>query len=145
MMVSAIERKFRAKISTQSRENIAVLQGIIYLANCFYVLPLSANHLAEFQDMSQLMKKLTEVTDKVKRLGIRVTELNSENEALKTQLADTLQQLEQKKHQLSELGEKQKLIMLARSLPTDESRKDVKLKINDMVREIDKCISLLNS
>lgn len=95
--------------------------------------------------MSQLMKKLAEVTDNVKRLGTRVTELSSENEALKTQLADTLQQLEQNKHQLSELGEKQKLIMLARSLPTDESRKDVKLKINDMVREIDKCISLLNS
>ncbi len=95
--------------------------------------------------MSQLMEKLAEVSDNIQRLGNRTTELTSENEALKTQLADALQQLEHKNRQLTELGEKQKLLMLARSLPTDESRKDVKLKINDMVREIDKCIALLNS
>lgn len=95
--------------------------------------------------MSQLMEKLAEVSDNVQRLGSRVTELSSENEALKTQLADVLQQLEQKKSQVTDLSEKQKLLMLARSLPSDESRKDVKLKINDMVREIDKCIALLNS
>ncbi len=95
--------------------------------------------------MSQLMEKLAEVSDNIQRLGSRVTELSSENEALKAQLADVLQQLEQKKSQVTDLSEKQKLLMLARSLPSDESRKDVKLKINDMVREIDKCIALLNS
>lgn len=91
------------------------------------------------------MEKLSEVSDNVNRLGNRVTELTSENEALKTQLADALHQLEQKNRQLTDLSEKQKLLMLAKSLPSDESRKDVKLKINDMVREIDKCIALLNS
>lgn len=78
-------------------------------------------------------------------MGNRLSALAEENEQLKTQLADALQQLSQKESQINELGEKQKLMMLAKSLPSDESRKDVKLKINDMVREIDKCIALLNS
>lgn len=95
--------------------------------------------------MSQLMEKLAQVSDQIESLGSRLTELTSENEQLKTQLADALHQLNHKERRLTELGEKQKLIMLARSLPSDESRKDVKLKINDMVREIDKCIALLNS
>jgi len=95
--------------------------------------------------MSQLMEKLAEVTRQIELMGDRLTELTSENEELKTQLASSLQQLKHKESQLDELGEKQKLIMLAKSLPSDEGRKDVKLKINDMVREIDKCIALLNS
>lgn len=95
--------------------------------------------------MSQLIEKLSEVTTLVKQLGGRVNELTSENEQLKTQLADALQKLKQQEDQISDLSEKQKLITLAKSLPSDESRKDVKLKINDMVREIDKCIALLNS
>lgn len=95
--------------------------------------------------MSQLIEKLSEVSSLVKQLGSRVNELNSENEQLKTQLADALQKLKQQEVQITDLSEKQKLITLAKSLPSDDSRKDVKLKINDMVREIDKCIALLNS
>ncbi len=95
--------------------------------------------------MSQLMDKLTVISDQVESLGGRLTELIGENEALKTQLADALHQVEQRNREISDLSERQKLLMLAKSLPSDESRKDVKLKINEMVREIDKCIALLNS
>lgn len=95
--------------------------------------------------MSNLMEKLSVFNAQVEQLGNRLSALAEENEQLKTQLADALQQLSQKESQINELGEKQKLMMLAKSLPSDESRKDVKLKINDMVREIDKCIALLNS
>lgn len=95
--------------------------------------------------MSHLMEQLSEIYAQIKTLGDQVDGLKQENEQLKTQLADSLQQLHQKGSQITDLEEKQKLITLAKSLPEGESRKDVKLKINDMVREIDKCIALLNS
>lgn len=91
------------------------------------------------------MEHLSEIYAQVKTLGDQVAELKQENRQLETQLADALQQLSQKGSQITDLEEKQKLITLAKSLPEGESRKDVKLKINDMVREIDKCIALLNS
>lgn len=95
--------------------------------------------------MSHMMEQLSKIYTQIKNLGGQVTELKQENEHLKTQLADALQQMHRKDGQINDLEEKQKLITLAKSLPEGESRKDVKLKINDMVREIDKCISLLNS
>lgn len=95
--------------------------------------------------MSHMMEQLSKIYTQIKNLGGQVTELKQENEHLKTQLADALQQMHRKDGQINDLEEKQKLITLAKSLPEGESRKDVKLKINDMVREIDKCISLLKS
>ena len=49
------------------------------------------------------------------------------------------------KTELSELEEKHRILKLAKSVGgTDEKTLDIKLKINDFVREIDKCIAILN-
>lgn len=95
--------------------------------------------------MDQLMDKLSEVSERIELLGNRLAAAEDENEQLKVQLAEAIRELKIKDQRVSELNEKQKIITLAGSLPSGESRKDVKLKINDMVREIDKCIALLNS
>lgn len=95
--------------------------------------------------MDQLMDKLSEVSKRIEQLGQRLTVAEEENEQLKVQLSESIHELKIKDQRISELSEKQKIITLAGSLPSGESRKDVKLKINDMVREIDKCIALLNS
>jgi hypothetical protein len=95
--------------------------------------------------MSQVLEQLSEVIVKVEKLGSRYAYVKQENELLLAQVSELKLQNRQKDERILELVEKQNLIKMARALPTDESRKDVKLKINDMVREIDKCISLLNS
>lgn len=95
--------------------------------------------------MSQVLEQLSDVIIKVEKLGSRYADVKQENELLLTQINELKLQNRQKDERILELVEKQNLIKMARALPTDESRKDVKLKINDMVREIDKCISLLNS
>jgi hypothetical protein len=95
--------------------------------------------------MSQVLEQLSEVIVKVEKLGSRYADVKQENELLLAQISELKLQNRQKDERILELVEKQNLIKMARALPTDESRKDVKLKINDMVREIDKCISLLNS
>lgn len=95
--------------------------------------------------MSELLDKLIEVEEKVKRLAGRLSDLQLENDQLRADLKRKNDVLLSKETEISNLKEHQKLLTLASSLPSTDQRKDVKLKINDMVREIDKCIALLNS
>lgn len=65
------------------------------------------------------------------------------------QLQDEVKQLHQKeignKKELDELRHKYDVLKMAKSLDGEtENKKDLKLKINEMVREIDRCIALLN-
>ena len=53
------------------------------------------------------------------------------------------EELTEKNQQISELNDKVKLLKIAGSVG-GESTKEVKLKINEMVREIDKCIAQIN-
>ncbi|MFZ9956211.1 MAG: hypothetical protein ACO3E1_08795 [Flavobacteriales bacterium] len=73
-----------------------------------------------------------------KKNGEDVKRLKEENEALR----DELKQSNKKK---LELEEKVKILSLAKSLSNDEiGKNELKLKINELVREIDKCIALTN-
>ena len=49
-------------------------------------------------------------------------------------------------NEINQLQEQVKLLKLAKQLEGDsvQDTKEVKLKINEMVREIDKCIALMN-
>jgi predicted RNase H-like nuclease (RuvC/YqgF family) len=73
-----------------------------------------------------------------KKNGDDVKRFKEENEALR----DELKQSTKKK---LELEEKVKILSLAKSLSNDEiGKNELKLKINELVREIDKCIALTN-
>ncbi len=53
--------------------------------------------------------------------------------------------IEMQKNMLSELKEENKLIKLAKNLsPSDSDDQDLKNKINELVKDIDRCIDLLN-
>ena len=54
--------------------------------------------------------------------------------------------LQRQKEELLELEEKNKVLKLAKSIAGMEGKNtEVKLKINELVREIEKCISLVNN
>jgi hypothetical protein len=58
------------------------------------------------------------------------------------QLREENQELNEKVRQLDE---KIKILKLAKTLENKEGNVEAKLKINELVREIDKCIGLLNT
>ena len=69
-----------------------------------------------------------------------------ENFQLNEKIINSENEVNHLKSKINELNEQIKLLKLASQIEGKEigSNKDVKLMINEMVREIDKCIALLN-
>lgn len=94
--------------------------------------------------MSDVDKLIIQINDKIKKLiDLRQTLIN-ENEDLKSKQQELLQQLDIKNKTIDELKNKNRNLSIADSIKQIEGNSDVKLKIDEMVREIDKCIELLN-
>jgi hypothetical protein len=68
-----------------------------------------------------------------------------ENQELKDQMTTQLHLIEKQKEDIKQLEEKHKILKLAKTLETTEGNVEAKKKINELVREIDKCIGLLNT
>ena len=83
----------------------------------------------KFQQLSEsnknLSKKAADLEEKVKRLEDKISISNTE---------------------INEIKEKYKVLKMTKTLEgsENENNKELKLKINEMVKEIDKCIALLN-
>lgn len=82
---------------------------------------------------------------KVRHLVFLYDKLKEENESLKQTLAEKDNEMSAMKQELSELESKYKNLKMARmfSVNIDEIR-DAKKELSDLVREVDKCIALLN-
>ena len=95
--------------------------------------------------MSALSPIVTRLYSKVKRLVFLHKKLQEDNMKLIKEREELLKIVQQDKNTILKLEEKNKVIKLAKSLSeTRESPGEIKLKINELVREIDKCIALLN-
>lgn len=83
--------------------------------------------------------------DKVKKLLSLYNDLKAENADLKSQTEKQKNIIKNKEAELDFLKNKYNKLKLAKSLlaSTGDSH-DAKIKINGIVREIDKCIALLN-
>ena len=83
------------------------------------------------------------VKKKAEKLIEKHTLLVEKNNKLSNEIEKVKLELTEKNQQVSELNDKIKLLKIAGSVG-GESTKEVKLKINEMVREIDKCIAQIN-
>ena len=92
------------------------------------------------KDLSLLVSNIKQKTEK---LVAKQLLLEKENKNLVVEIEEVKKELEDKSQQILELNEKIKLLKLAKNVD-GESTKEVKLKINEMVREIDKCIAQIN-
>ena len=95
------------------------------------------------------MSKIIEVTnlleDKLNILLETHTFLKEENEFLHQKLAELENQLTEKAQQLSEKEELYQLLKIAKTIEgSNESTRETKLKINALIREVDKCIVQLS-
>lgn len=80
-----------------------------------------------------------------------VNKLLKEREEMRGKLRKLNAEKEDLQHRTSELDERiaaleseKKTIRIAKSLTGSDDRVEAKLRINELVREIDKCIALLN-
>lgn len=80
------------------------------------------------------LNKLIQQHKKTESEKLELDKKNVENSEIIESQATTIKQLE----------EEQKKLKISRSLETNKGSLDARLKINELVREIDKCIGLLN-
>lgn len=93
-----------------------------------------ASFLSLYNDIEYKLKKGVLY---IQEHSAKMAVLNSENERLKNQVVD----LEKK---LKELEEKNTLLTITKTSLKKEDKTETKKRINDLVREIDNCIKLLN-
>ncbi|MEQ7799045.1 hypothetical protein ABDJ41_04450 [Pedobacter sp. ASV1-7] len=94
--------------------------------------------------MSSVADQLTSVLQKTARLIELCSALQEENELLKLENESVKVALDTSKTKNMDLEEKLRVLKLAKSIEgTSEKTLDIKQKINDFVREIDKCVVLL--
>ncbi len=94
--------------------------------------------------MSDVDKLVIQINDKIKKLINVKQALLIENDNLVKKQEELLQQVENKNKIIEELKNKNRNLSIADKVKQLEGNSDVKLKIDEMVREIDKCIELLN-
>jgi len=91
---------------------------------------------------------LEELKIKVGKLINLHLELGRENNNLKLYNHELKQKNEEQKLKISELEEKNKIIKLSQAIngngSADQNARDLKLKINEYIRELDKCLALLH-
>jgi predicted nucleic acid-binding Zn-ribbon protein len=91
-----------------------------------------------YEELIILNRKLDELLDRYNKIKAEVTDLKNGNEALKGMLYD-------RDEKIKELEIKYERIKLSGALlGGGENAFEAKKKITELVREIDKCVALLN-
>ncbi len=89
---------------------------------------------------------LIEIKSKTELLVSQKRNLTKSNTALKNEIARLKSITETNKAEIEEVKGKLKIVKMAKTLNSvNEKSTDSKYKINQLVKEIDKCISMLNS
>lgn len=96
--------------------------------------------------MESLEKYIGQLTDRVEQLVRDHGVLKRENELLRQKNVKLEQLVIDQKNALEELEEQNKVVKIAHAVMDDEEdRREQKKRLNHLVREIDKCIALLNN
>lgn len=96
--------------------------------------------------MENLNTYIGTLTGRVEKLVKSQTELRGENAELKQKNAELERLVSAQKNALTELEEQNKVVKIAKAVTDgEEDRKEQRKRLNDLVREIDKCIALLNN
>ncbi|MBL7110530.1 MAG: hypothetical protein ISS19_01135 [Bacteroidales bacterium] len=83
--------------------------------------------------------------DKVRKVVSMYQQQKEKNEKLNKENQELINKLKSAEQKLNELENQYKKLKLAKTMvASSQDARDAKLKVNRMVREIDKCIALLN-
>ncbi|OSY87720.1 hypothetical protein WH52_09830 [Tenacibaculum holothuriorum] len=96
--------------------------------------------------MSKTLEAIHLLEDRLQKLLVNYEFLKEENEVLLNSNAKLQYLLQEKQSELEAKEEEYKLLKIAKTIEgSNENTRETKLKINALIREIDKCITLLNS
>ena len=95
--------------------------------------------------MSEIAEIVESLEKKLFKLFEKTDDLEKNIQDLKKDLANATQNILKKSQEIDELNKKYEAIKISNSLlGSDENKRDTKLKINSLVREIDYCIAQLS-
>jgi len=94
--------------------------------------------------MASFLSLYNEVEHKIRAAVILLNEQKSENVKLKKLVDEQHNRLEELEKEVESLNEKNKILTITKTVLYKEDKKDTIKKINELVREIDNCIGLLN-
>ena len=94
--------------------------------------------------MNKISIILPELEFKLKKVVDLRQQTLKENKKLKKDNSEATKIIEEQKVIIKNLEEKVKIIKISKSIEGKKDNYRVKLRINELLREIDKCIALLN-
>ena len=95
------------------------------------------------------MNGLSEIVDalevKLEKLAQKLDGLQAENKELKNEISRSALALNRQSEEITMLKQQNESLRMANSLlGSDDNKRDTKLKINSLIREIDYCIAQLS-
>lgn len=94
--------------------------------------------------MASFLSLYNDIEYKIRVAVTSLQELKLENEKLKIQLTEKKELINNLEEEVETLNEKNKILTITKTVLYKEDKKDTIKKINELVREIDNCIGLLN-
>ncbi len=97
--------------------------------------------------MDLYKEKLDSIEKRAQQLVAAHVQLKDKYNSLKAEHSELMDLLKEQGAQLEEMENKLKVIKVAKQLGAspDDDKNDLKKKINEYIKEIDKCVALLNN
>lgn len=85
------------------------------------------------------------IEDKLRNMVVRLGNLADENQQLRLKIQQLSDQLDRQKNNVKELQETNKIVKLADGIQTGLSdSEEIKTRISEHIKEIDRCIAILS-
>ena len=95
--------------------------------------------------MSVIAEIIDTLENKVEKLFIKMKSMEKNNQDLKNELTESATLIQTQSQQIEALKSQYETLKIANSLlGSDDNKRDTKLKINSLIREIDYCIAQLS-
>jgi phage shock protein A len=95
--------------------------------------------------MSVIAEIIDTLENKIGKLFTKINSLEKNNQDLKTALTNAADTIQNQSKQIDELKSQYETLKIANALlGSDDNKRETKLKINSLIREIDYCIAQLS-
>ncbi|EIA10612.1 hypothetical protein [Flavobacterium frigoris] len=95
--------------------------------------------------MSVIAEIIDTLENKIEKLIIKIKSLDKSNQDLKIELTKSATIIQTQSNEIEALKSQYETLKIANSLlGSDDNKRDTKLKINSLIREIDYCIAQLS-
>ncbi|MEO0045201.1 MAG: hypothetical protein RL705_392 [Bacteroidota bacterium] len=95
--------------------------------------------------MSEIAEIIDSVENRIEKLFMKIDSLEKNSMALRTELQEAANLIQKQTEEINNLKSDCESLKMANSLlGGEENKRDTKLKINSLIREIDHCIAQLS-